>query len=549
MREQRSPIESSRGGAIARLLTRLVATAVVASVSAGGAVAVDIVVPAYFFPSSSGSDWDRLDTAAAQVPITAIMNPASGPGTGVISNYTDVVGSLRQAGGTVIGYVASGFGNRPLSSVLADIDSYASWYDIDGIFIDEMSNSGATATLDFYQAIYDHTKSVDANWQLMGNPGINTNEAYLTRPTADRLVVFETFGSQYTGHTPSAWNDNYDSETFVNLLHTQAAEQDALDFVDLAVERNVGGVYFTDDVLNNPWDRLPTYWDSFVDKVAAVNNRVVGPLETLSNPVAGGTIAVDSSRTDWATVTPYGADEVGDTSSDLDLSSVWMANDADELLVRLTLDDSNGSPPALGSSHRVYFDVDGDRGTGYFGDSGEFSLGADYLLLDDRLFAFQGSTQSTFSWDFLQDVSADDTTPEDIEWAVPLAGLGDPMAIDFLVQTTNSGSVDFLPDEAATGPLGNPFRYEIGTAELPGDYDGDGDVDAADYALWSDDFGTNNPAADGNGDGLVSAADYTIWRDAFETATAAAVPEPSSLALGIAILILNRSRHTNRFVS
>ncbi|MEO0529179.1 MAG: right-handed parallel beta-helix repeat-containing protein [Planctomycetota bacterium] len=53
---------------------------------------------------------------------------------------------------------------------------------------------------------------------------------------------------------------------------------------------------------------------------------------------------------------------------------------------------------------------------------------------------------------------------------------------------------------------------------LPGDYDGNGQVDNADYVVWTQQFGqTVNgdalPNADGNGDGVVDAADYAFWRD------------------------------------
>ncbi|MEX2170923.1 MAG: DUF4434 domain-containing protein [Pirellulales bacterium] len=66
-------------------------------------------------------------------------------------------------------------------------------------------------------------------------------------------------------------------------------------------------------------------------------------------------------------------------------------------------------------------------------------------------------------------------------------------------------------------------------ADLPGDYDRNGIVDAADYEAWRAAFGSNAPAADGNRDGIVDAADYVVWRDnlgAGAGSMAAAVPEP-----------------------
>lgn len=82
---------------------------------------------------------------------------------------------------------------------------------------------------------------------------------------------------------------------------------------------------------------------------------------------------------------------------------------------------------------------------------------------------------------------------------------------------------------------------------LAGDFNHDGQVDAADYVLWQQDFGTNRAAADANGSGIVDAGDYTIWRDNLDAATqlAARVPEPAAMrtiSVAVALSWLTRIR-------
>lgn len=78
---------------------------------------------------------------------------------------------------------------------------------------------------------------------------------------------------------------------------------------------------------------------------------------------------------------------------------------------------------------------------------------------------------------------------------------------------------------------------------LPGDYNGDGEVDAADYTVWRDSFGlTGDQVADGNEDNIVNEDDFLLWRENFGrtelgggggASAAAAVPEPATLSLAI----------------
>jgi len=71
---------------------------------------------------------------------------------------------------------------------------------------------------------------------------------------------------------------------------------------------------------------------------------------------------------------------------------------------------------------------------------------------------------------------------------------------------------------------------------LDGDYNFDGTVDNADWAVFNSDFGSTLKAeADGNGDGIVDGTDFLLWQQNFgatsSLATVQSIPEPSTLAL------------------
>jgi hypothetical protein len=76
---------------------------------------------------------------------------------------------------------------------------------------------------------------------------------------------------------------------------------------------------------------------------------------------------------------------------------------------------------------------------------------------------------------------------------------------------------------------------------VPGDINGDGLVDVADYNIWAANVGMTGASwwqGDLNGDGLVDVADYNIW--AANVGKTSSTPEPATLSLlalgGIAML-------------
>jgi hypothetical protein len=108
----------------------------------------------------------------------------------------------------------------------------------------------------------------------------------------------------------------------------------------------------------------------------------------------------------------------------------------------------------------------------------------------------------------------------------------------------NSGTTPFaqwLFDEVRIGETFadvTPFTPNV--VALPGDYNNNHKVDAADYTTWRDNLGAPTEASlNGNGDGLngVDAGDYTRWKTHFGESNgsgaggASGVPEPTTMLL------------------
>lgn len=281
----------SRGS---KLFSGAIAAAATFAVGGSGAYAqIDILVPAYFYPGVDGNgnsqdDWQDMVDAVDAVGVTAIMNPASGSGTSANTDYQSAVSDLQNAGGLVIGYIHSSWGARSFSQLQTEIQNYINWYDVDGFFVDEMPTTYFMGQLtqteqddiyDYYADLYDYIDQYNGHDYVIGNAGNLTEEDFFDNPTADVLVTFENDYSVQamtnpppsgsSTYTPAGWTSGYDATEFAMIQHNVPNASAMEDVVDAALGKNFGLLYITDDSGANPFDRLPTYWDDFVDKIEA----------------------------------------------------------------------------------------------------------------------------------------------------------------------------------------------------------------------------------------------------------------------------------------
>lgn len=245
---------------------------------------VELIVPAYFYPAGEGlAHWNALNLAAARVGLNVILNVDSGPGKSVDPNYQVAVQALRAAGGRVFGYLHTSWGKRDAALLKKDIDAYLQRYPVDGFFIDEMA-SGPEA-LDYYAGLYDYIKAREQALLVIGNPGVVADPAYLQRPVVDVLMHFEGDGETHARQRFPEPDKGVQGRLGEIVHGVTEPQMEAL--VAEAGRRGLGMLYLTDDLMPNPYDVLPRYWQREVALVAAMAVPAPGSFSLLCAGVVG----------------------------------------------------------------------------------------------------------------------------------------------------------------------------------------------------------------------------------------------------------------------
>ena len=208
-----------------------------------------LLIPLYSYPNC---DWNKLISLKSlyhSVNIIVIANVNNGPGSQKDDTYASNIANLKNAGIKVIGYVWTDYGSRSTADVENDIDSWISWYNVDGIFFDEVSTSSTDE--DYYRTLVNYLKNKSASYLAVGNPG-----TYSDSTVSDYTGIFDVLVVHDGSGYPTLWPTGVDPSKLGALVYG-VPEFDETSFTDLISKAYC--VYVTDDTGANPWDQLSSY--------------------------------------------------------------------------------------------------------------------------------------------------------------------------------------------------------------------------------------------------------------------------------------------------
>ncbi len=143
---------------------------------------------------------------------------------------------------------------------------------------------------------------------------------------------------------------------------------------------------------------------------------------------------------------------------------------------------------------------------------------------------------------YLMPAGTDPNSTEDLTWA-SVSAVDNVEHIFFPIQTAGVYQLVVFNTDFGIGDSENyGLAWWAGEA-IPGDFDGDGDVDGSDLPSWKSGFGTSEADTDGDGDS--DGVDFLAWQRnlGFGLPPAVAVPEPASralLCLGLSLSLRRR---------
>lgn len=234
-----------------------------------------VILPLYVSPGSTWHDVIQEKIKHHRVPMLVIVNPLNGSGQVKNNNYADGIHQMQSHNIYVLGYVYTEYGIRNSADIKNEITNYKNWYNVDGIFFDQMSNVPGNEI--YYADLANFVKSLGLTFTV-GNAGVDTKPSYIK--TVDNIVIYEN-DTLPTVQSLSGWHKNYDKHNFSII----AFGVDGLNksFVSDAIN-STGYIYVTNGKMPNPFNSIPPYFGDLVDALdihPSMTHHLVLTMESL----------------------------------------------------------------------------------------------------------------------------------------------------------------------------------------------------------------------------------------------------------------------------
>ncbi|AXQ78128.1 LPXTG cell wall anchor domain-containing protein [Streptococcus chenjunshii] len=246
-------------------------------------ISQSVMMPAYRYANQGDEYWSRIAAlGGGQIPYV-IINPNSGPGTEANPDFSRQIAENINAGIQNIAYVKTDYFNRSLADITADVDRYAAFYgaeNIAGIFFDEAGSGTNPNDLQVMADLYAYVKNTYPNMTVIANPGRTITDdisAY-----ADIWLTSELSAADYINNYPQPQSDFERDPANANRIFHVIYEADPSQYdqlIELSRTRNTGWLMITDDRQANPYDALPTDFESLISRINTANRQAANPAD------------------------------------------------------------------------------------------------------------------------------------------------------------------------------------------------------------------------------------------------------------------------------
>lgn len=223
-----------------------------------------LLIPLYSFPTDNNSEyWQAVADAGQKIPIAVIWGMGDTSDSPI---YEQWILKLRKSPYIrLYAYVATNDGLADINQVKDEVRYYASHFDIDGFFFDEVSHN--TNKLHYYKGLIKYTRSFKAVKKIILNSPY-CQPWFADSTGADIVLIFENKFHH--------WKD-FDKDSYLGLktnrkaviIHHVLLRSNMIDLVNECVRYNIGYIYITD----KEYDKLPGYWELLVNTVFSVNKK------------------------------------------------------------------------------------------------------------------------------------------------------------------------------------------------------------------------------------------------------------------------------------